>query len=84
MATTNSLLDQLQAKEHQLEAIREIILSEVAEGIPDVESNDLVRVNILVPASLRRAWKTEAAQNDTTITDMILSAMRAQKIQFKE
>jgi hypothetical protein len=76
MATTNSLLDQLQAKEHQLEAIREIILSEVAEGIPDVESNGLVRVNILVPANVRRAWKTEAAQKDTTITDMILNAMR--------
>jgi hypothetical protein len=34
-------------------------------------------VNILVPASLRRAWKTEAAAKDTTITDMILDAMRA-------
>jgi hypothetical protein len=37
-------------------------------------------VNILVPASLRRAWKTEAALNDTTITDMIIQAMLARDL----
>ena len=67
-------------------ALKSKPLESVRIDVPvhEVTREELVRVNILVPASVRRAWKTEAAQKDTTITDMILHAMRAQKIQSKE
>ena len=67
-------------------ALKSKPLESVRADVPvhEVTQEELVRVNIIVPASLRRAWKTEAAQKDTTITDMILSAMQARKIQSKE
>ena len=58
-------------KSNPLESVR------VDVPVHEVTQEQTVRINILVPASVRRAWKTEAAAGDTTITDMILSAMRA-------
>jgi hypothetical protein len=58
-------------------ALKSKPLEQVRDDVPvhEVTQEDLVRVNILVPASLRRAWKTEAARGDTTVTDLILKAM---------
>lgn len=60
-------------------ALKSKPLQSVRADVPvhEVTVEDMVRINILVPASVRRAWKTEAASSDTTITDMILHAMRA-------
>lgn len=60
-------------------ALKSKPLESVRSDVPvhEVTQEELVRVNILVPASLRRAWKTEAARGDTTITDLILKAMLA-------
>jgi len=59
-------------------ALKSKSLESVRADVPvhEVTQEELVRVNILVPASVRRAWKTEAAQKDTTVTDLILKAMR--------
>lgn len=38
----------------------------------------LVRVNVLVPASVRKEWKAAALASDKTLTDLIIAAMRKQ------
>ena len=59
-------------------ALKSKPLEEVRADVPvhEVTREETVRVNILVPASVRRAWKTAAANSDTTIADMILEAMK--------
>lgn len=59
-------------------ALKSKPLESVRADVPvhEVTLENMVRINILVPASVRRGWKTEAAASDTTITDMILQAMR--------
>ena len=67
-------------------ALKSKPLESVREDVPvrEVTQEEMVRVNILVPASVRRTWKTEAAAHDTTITDLILAAMAARKTETKE
>lgn len=36
----------------------------------------LVRVNLLVLASVRKEWKAAALASDKTLTDLIIAAMR--------
>lgn len=40
-----------------------------------VIEDEMVRVNLLVPSRVRKEWKLQAASRDTTITDMINTAM---------
>ena len=60
-------------------ALKSKPLEEVRADVPvhEVTREEMVRVNILVPASVRRAWKSAAANADTTVTDMILEAMQS-------
>lgn len=60
-------------------ALKSKPLEEVRADVPvhEVTREEMVRVNILVPASVRRAWKSTAANSDTTVTDMILEAMQS-------
>lgn len=60
-------------------ALKSKPLEEVRADVPvhEVTREEMVRVNILVPASVRRAWKSAAANTDTTVTDMILNAMHS-------
>lgn len=39
---------------------------------------DLVRVNLLVPATLRKEWKGMALASDMTLTEYIIEAMQHQ------
>lgn len=66
-------------------ALKSKPLEEVRADVPvhEVTREEIVRVNILVPASVRRAWKTAAANSDTTITDMILEAMKIHMSRMK-
>ena len=41
-------------------------------------TNDVVRVNLLVPATLRKEWKAMALASDKTLTDFIIEAMQHQ------
>ena len=41
----------------------------------------LVRVNVLVPASVRKEWKAAALASDKTLTDLIIAAMQNQVAQ---
>lgn len=40
-----------------------------------VGREEIVRVNLLVPASVRKRWKTAAVAADTTLTELIVAAM---------
>lgn len=59
-------------------AIKSKPLETVRESVPVhlVTRDDIVRVNILVPASTRKAWKAAGLQVDKTVTDMIVEAMK--------
>lgn len=41
-------------------------------------TNEVVRVNLLVPATLRKEWKAMALASDKTLTDFIIEAMQHQ------
>lgn len=41
-------------------------------------ANEIVRVNLLVPATLRKEWKAIALASDKTLTDFIIEAMQHQ------
>ena len=45
------------------------------EATDDRGQEDLGRIGIRVPDSLRKRWKIYASTNDTTITKMVLAAM---------
>jgi hypothetical protein len=68
-------------------AIKEEVLSDpprVSEAaavyltsLRDAEpSNELVRINLLVPAHVRKEWKAVALATDRTMTDLIIEAMQ--------
>jgi len=67
-------------------ALKSKPLEDVRADVPvhEVTREEIVRVNILVPASVRRAWKAAAANSDTTITDMILEAMKNHTNRMKQ
>ncbi|APW46837.1 hypothetical protein [Rhodoferax antarcticus] len=52
-------------------------LDKVRVDVPvqDVVREDIGRVNINVPLSVRRQWKTAAAQADRSMSEMIIEAM---------
>lgn len=52
-------------------------LSAVRPDVPvaDVSREDLARINLNVPVSLRKAWKEAALREDTTLSDLIIKAM---------
>lgn len=54
-------------------------LHAVRDDVPTKEAaaEDMVRVNLDVPKSVRRQWKALAAARETTVTDLIREAMRA-------
>ena len=39
-------------------------------------SSELVRINLLVPAHVRKEWKAAALATDRTLTDLIIDAMQ--------
>lgn len=41
-------------------------------------AEEVVRVNLLVPATLRKEWKAVALASDKTLTDFIIEAMQHQ------
>lgn len=41
-------------------------------------TEEVVRVNLLVPATLRKEWKAVALASDKTLTDFIIEAMQYQ------
>jgi hypothetical protein len=40
-------------------------------------SEDMVRINFMVPASVRKAWKGAALREDKTVKDLLIEAMEA-------
>ena len=52
-------------------------LERVRQDVPiqDVTREDVGRVNINVPLSLRKRWKTAAVQADRSMSEMIIEAM---------
>ena len=52
-------------------------LSQVRADVPvaDVSREDLARINLNVPVSVRKAWKEAALKADKTLTELILEAM---------
>lgn len=65
-------------KSKPLEAVRADV------PVHEVSREDLVRVNFLVPASVRKAWKGAALREDKTLTELITEAMQARLAQVKQ
>jgi hypothetical protein len=51
---------------------------EVVSNLPQRAGDEVVRVNLLVPATLRKEWKAMALASDKTLTDFIIEAMQHQ------
>lgn len=60
-------------------ALKSKPLEDVRRDVPvhEVVLEDMVRVNFLVPASVRKAWKGAALREDTTVKDLVVRAMNA-------
>ena len=52
-------------------------LSQVRADVPvaDVSREELARINLNVPVSVRKAWKEAALREDTTLSELIIKAM---------
>ena len=52
-------------------------LSQVRADVPvaDVSREELARINLNVPVSVRKAWKEAALHEDTTLSELIIKAM---------
>ena len=52
-------------------------LSQVRADVPvaDVSKEDLARINLNVPVSVRKAWKEAALREDMTLSELIIKAM---------
>lgn len=59
-------------------ALKSKSLDLVRESVPvsTVTSEDVVRINLNISKSARNRWKTAAAQRETTITNLIIAAMK--------
>lgn len=59
-------------------ALKSKSLGDVRPDVPvhEVCREDMVRVNFLVPASVRKEWKGAALREDKTLTELILEAMQ--------
>ena len=58
-------------KSKPLEAVRSDV------PVHQVTHQDMVRINFLVPASTRKAWKRVALDKGVTLTELISQAMRS-------
>jgi len=57
----------------------------VANATRQVRADEqVVRVNLLVPANLRKEWKAVALASDKTLTDFIIEAMQHQISRTKQ
>lgn len=58
-------------------ALKSKPLETVRKDVPvhEVVREDMVRINFLVPAGVRKAWKTAALRADLTVTDLITLAV---------
>lgn len=67
-------------------ALKSKPLEDVRADVPvhEVSREDMVRVNFLVPASVRKEWKGAALREDKTLTELILEAMQARLSQLKQ
>lgn len=52
-------------------------LSQVLANVPatDVLRENLARINLNVPASVRKAWKEAALRDDKTLSELIIESM---------
>ena len=59
-------------------ALKSKPLDAVRPDVPvhEVSREEMVRVNFLVPASVRKEWKGAALREDKTLTELILEAMQ--------
>ena len=55
-------------------ALKSKPVEQVRADVPVIQG-DIVRVNINLPASVRKAWKQAALDNDTDVTTLIVDAM---------
>lgn len=55
-----------------------LVSNEVVPNLPQRAADEVVRVNLLVPATLRKEWKAMALASDKTLTDFIIEAMQHQ------
>lgn len=60
-------------------ALKSKPLDSVRKDVPvqEVAREEMVRINFLVPARVRKAWKTAALRQDLTVTELISRAMAA-------
>lgn len=67
-------------------ALKSKPLEDVRADVPvhEVSREDMVRVNFLVPASVRKEWKSAALREDKTLTELITEAMQARLSQVKQ
>lgn len=65
-------------KSKPLEAVRPDVPVHV------VGREEIVRVNLLVPTSVRKRWKTAAVASDTTLTELIVAAMEEKLATMKQ
>ena len=65
-------------KSKPLEAVRPDV------PVHEVARQDMVRVNLLVPADVRKVWKGAALREDKTLTDLILEAMQDRLAEMKQ
>jgi hypothetical protein len=67
-------------------ALKSKPLDAVRPDVPvhEVSREEMVRVNFLVPASVRKKWKGAALREDKTLTELILEAMQTRLSQFNQ
>ena len=58
-------------------ALKSKPLSQVRADVPvaDVSKEDLARINLNVPVSMRKAWKEAALKADKTLSELIIDSM---------
>lgn len=57
-------------KSKPLEAVRADV------PVRQVQAQEMVRVNFLVPSATRKAWKQEALDRGVTVTELVTRAMQ--------
>jgi hypothetical protein len=67
-------------------ALKSKPMESVRPDVPvrEVLREEMVRVNFLVPASVRKEWKGAALSEDKTLTELIVEAMTARLAQLKQ
>lgn len=67
-------------------ALKSKSLEDVRPDVPlhEVSREDMVRVNFLVPARVRKEWKSAALREDRTLTELIVEAMQIRLSQVNQ